>query len=137
MRAFDGGAGAEEQWVARGVHAASPRASAPFVDVNCAAIPETLLESELFGYERGAFTDARRSKPGLFQTAHRGTIFLDWVISASNVDLPAAIRERRFREDLYHRLAVLTLRLPSLRERGQNILLLANHSDRRARCSAP
>jgi transcriptional regulator with PAS, ATPase and Fis domain len=107
------------------------------VDVNCAAIPETLLESELFGYEGGAFTDARRSKPGLFQTAHRGTIFLDWVISASNVDLPAAIRERRFREDLYHRLAVLTLRLPSLRERGQNILLLANHSDRRARCSAP
>jgi DNA-binding NtrC family response regulator/tetratricopeptide (TPR) repeat protein len=144
------------------LHAASPRASAPFVDVNCAAIPETLLESELFGYERGAFTDARRSKPGLFQTAHRGTIFLDevgllpealqakllkaleeravrrlgsthsepidvWVISASNVDLPAAIREHRFREDLYHRLAVLTLRLPSLRERGQDILLLANH----------
>jgi transcriptional regulator with PAS, ATPase and Fis domain len=128
------------------LHAASSRASSPFVDVNCAAIPETLLESELFGYERGAFTDARRSKPGLFQTAHRGTIFLDevgllpealqakllkaleeravrrlggthsepvdvWVISASNVDLPAGIRERHFREDLYHRLAVLTLRL--------------------------
>jgi len=144
------------------LHAASPRASGPFVDVNCAAIPETLLESELFGYERGAFTDARRSKPGLFQTAHRGTIFLDevgllaeslqakllkaieeravrrlggthtepidvWVISASNVDLPAAIRQREFREDLYHRLAVLTLRLPSLRERGEDILLLANH----------
>ena len=144
------------------VHAAGSRASGPFVDVNCAAIPETLLESELFGYERGAFTDARRSKPGLFQTAHRGTIFLDevgllpellqskllkvleersvrrlggthsepidvWVISASNVDLPAAIRKREFREDLYHRLAVLTLRLPSLCERGEDILLLANH----------
>jgi DNA-binding NtrC family response regulator/tetratricopeptide (TPR) repeat protein len=144
------------------LHGAGPRASGPFVDVNCAAIPETLLESELFGYERGAFTDARRSKPGLFQTAHRGTIFLDevgllpeplqakllkvleersvrrlggthsepvdaWVISASNVDLPEAIRKRDFREDLYHRLAVLTLRLPSLRERGQDILLLANH----------
>ncbi|MGH7303136.1 MAG: sigma-54 interaction domain-containing protein, partial [Candidatus Rokuibacteriota bacterium] len=144
------------------LHAAGPRAGGPFVDVNCAAIPETLLESELFGYERGAFTDARRSKPGLFQTAHRGTIFLDevgllaealqakllkaieeravrrlggthsepidvWVVSAGNVDLPAAIREHRFREDLYHRLAVLTLRLPSLRERGQDVLLLANH----------
>jgi DNA-binding NtrC family response regulator/tetratricopeptide (TPR) repeat protein len=144
------------------LHAAGPRASGPFVDVNCAAIPETLLESELFGYERGAFTDARRSKPGLFQTAHRGTIFLDevgllaealqakllkvleeravrrlggthseavdvWVISASNVDLPAAIRKHEFREDLYHRLAVLTLRLPPLRERGEDILLLANH----------
>src|SRR5213594_177110 len=59
------------------LHAASPRADGPFVDVNCAAIPETLLEAELFGYERGAFTDARQGKPGLFQTAHRGTIFLD------------------------------------------------------------
>jgi len=144
------------------LHGMGPRAGGPFVDVNCAAIPETLLEAELFGFERGAFTDARRSKAGLFQTAHRGTIFLDevgllpeamqakllkvieeravrrlgstqsesvdvWVVSATNVDLPAAIRERRFREDLYHRLAVLTLRLPSLRERGGDILLLANH----------
>ncbi len=144
------------------LHGAGPRASGPFVDVNCAAIPETLLESELFGYEQGAFSGARRSKPGLFQTAHRGTIFLDevgllpeplqakllkvleersvrrlggtrsepvdvWVMSASNVDLREAIRRRDFREDLYHRLSVLTLRLPSLRERGQDILLLANH----------
>ena len=159
---IQGETGAGKGLLADLVHRAGPRAAGPFVDVNCAAIPETLLESELFGFERGAFTDARRSKPGLFQTAHHGTIFLDevgllpealqakllkvieeravrrlggtqsepidvWVISASNVDLPAAIRERRFREDLYHRLAVLTLRLPSLRERGQDILLLANH----------
>src|SRR5437879_12124 len=159
---IEGETGTGKGLLARIIHRAGPRASGPFVDVNCAAIPETLLESELFGYERGAFTDARRSKPGLFQTAHRGTIFLDevgllaeslqakllkaieeravrrlggthtepidvWVISASNVDLPAAIRQREFREDLYHRLAVLTLRLPSLRERGEDILLLANH----------
>ena len=136
---IQGETGAGKGLLADLVHRAGPRAAGPFVDVNCAAIPETLLESELFGFERGAFTDARRSKPGLFQTAHRGTIFLDevgllpealqakllkvieeravrrlggtqskpidvWVISASNVDLPAAIRERRFREDLYHRL---------------------------------
>src|SRR5262245_35037086 len=148
--------------VARLIHKHGPRASQPFVDVNCAAIPETLLEAELFGFERGAFTDARRAKPGLFQTAHRGTIFLDevgllpeglqakllkvieegavrrlgsthsepadvWIISATNSDLPTAIRERHFREDLYHRLAVLTIRLPPLRERGKDVLLLANH----------
>jgi len=159
---IQGETGAGKGLLAGLLHSAGPRAGGPFVDVNCAAIPETLLEAELFGFERGAFTDARRSKPGLFQTAHRGTIFLDevgllpealqakllkvieeravrrlggthsepvdaWVISASNVDLPAAIREHRFREDLYHRLAVLTLRLPSLRERGPDILLLANH----------
>jgi len=159
---IQGDTGSGKGLLAGCLHAAGPRAGGPFVDVNCAAIPETLLESELFGYERGAFTDARRSKPGLFQTAHHGTIFLDevgllpeplqakllkaieeravrrlggthnepvdvWVVSASNVDLPAAIRKHEFREDLYHRLAVLTLRLPPLRERGQDILLLANH----------
>src|SRR4029453_15529524 len=131
----------------------------PYVDVNCAAIPETLLEAELFGFERGAFTDARRAKPGLFQTAHRGTIFLDeggllpealqakllkvleeqsvrrlgatatepvdtWIISATNDDLQAAVHQRTFREDLYHRLAVLTLHLPPLRERGDDVLIL-------------
>jgi two-component system, NtrC family, response regulator AtoC len=136
------------------------RARAPFVDLNCAAMPEHLVESELFGYERGAFTDARRAKPGLFQTAHRGVIFLDeigelreptqakllkvleegvvrrlgatetepadvWVISATNADLEAAVRQRAFREDLYHRLAVLTLRLLPLRERGRDVILLA------------
>ena len=146
--------------VARTVHRAGPRARAPFVDVNCAAIPETLLEAELFGYERGAFTDARQAKPGLFQLAHHGTLFLDeigmlspalqakllkvledgvvrrlggtraepvdvWIVSATNEDLAEALRARRFREDLYHRLAVLSLELPPLRERGADIILLA------------
>ncbi len=157
-----GETGAGKGLVARLIHKQGPRASQPFVDVNCAAIPETLLEAELFGFERGAFTDARRAKPGLFQTAHRGTIFLDevgllpeglqakllkvieegavrrlgsthsepadvWIISATNSDLSSASREHHFREDLYHRLAVLTLRLPPLRERGRDIVLLANH----------
>jgi len=148
---LQGETGSGRGLVARVLHRAGPRARAPFVDLNCAAMPEHLVESELFGYERGAFTDARRAKPGLFQTAHRGVIFLDeigelreptqakllkvleegvvrrlgatetepadvWVISATNADLEAAVRQRAFREDLYHRLAVLTLRLPPLRE---------------------
>ena len=148
--------------VAEVIHQTGPRAGTPFVDVNCAAIPETLIESELFGHERGAFTDARQAKPGLFQLAHSGTIFLDEIgllpetvqakllkvieeravrrlggtrgepvdiaiLSATNEDLDAAVRERRFRADLYHRLAVLKLALPPLRERGTDILLLARH----------
>src|SRR5215468_1309209 len=159
---IQGETGTGKGLVARLLHRLAPRRDGVFVEVNCAAIPDTLLESELFGYERGAFTDARRSKPGLFQTAHRGTIFLDevgllpeplqaklltvleeravrrlgstvsepvdtWIISATNCDLQSEIRERRFREDLYHRLAVLTLRLPPLRERGDDIVLLAEH----------
>src|SRR5262245_5650000 len=148
--------------VAATIHRDGPRARGPFIDVNCAAIPETLLEAELFGWERGAFTDARQPKAGLFQAAHNGTIFLDEVgllpaplqskllkvieeqqvrrlgstrsetvdvrvIAATSENLEEAIRARRFREDLYHRLAVLTLRLPPLRERGEDILLLADH----------
>src|SRR6266850_4006605 len=132
--------------LARALHEAGPRKAAAFVSVNCAAIPETLLEAELFGYERGAFTDARQPKAGLFQTAHRGTLFLDeigllpanlqaklltaledrairrlgsiraepvdvWIISATSEDLKAGTRWRGFREELYHRLAVMTLRL--------------------------
>jgi transcriptional regulator with AAA-type ATPase domain/tetratricopeptide (TPR) repeat protein len=155
-----GETGSGKGLVARTIHRASPRASGPFVDVNCAAIPENLLEAELFGFERGAFTDARRSKAGLFQTANRGTIFLDevgllpealqakllkvleeqavrrlgataaepldvWIISATNADLQAAVRQRAFREDLYHRLAVLTLMLPPLRARDRDVLILA------------
>ena len=146
--------------VARTLHRAGPRARGPFVDLNCAAIPDNLLEAELFGYERGAFTDAREAKPGLFQLAHRGTLFLDeigmlapalqakllkvledgvvrrlgatraepadvWIVSATNEDLAEAIRGRRFRDDLYHRLALLSLELPPLRERGADIVLLA------------
>jgi DNA-binding NtrC family response regulator/tetratricopeptide (TPR) repeat protein len=159
---IQGETGSGKGLVARALHRAGPRSGGPFVDVNCAAIPETLLEAEMFGFERGAFTDARQAKRGLFQTAHRGTLFLDeigllpeglqaklltvleertvrrlgatqgepvdvWIIAASNVDLQAATRAGRFREDLYHRLAVLTLVLPPLRDRERDILLLAEH----------
>src|SRR5262245_1117068 len=153
--------------LARALHDAGPRTARAFVAINCAAIPETLLEAELFGYERGAFTDAREAKAGLFQTAHRGTLFLDeigllpenlqaklltaledravrrlgstraepvdvWIISATSEDLKAGALRRGFREDLYHRLAVVTLRLPPLRERKQDILPLAEHCLSRA-----
>jgi DNA-binding NtrC family response regulator/tetratricopeptide (TPR) repeat protein len=159
---IQGETGSGKGLVALALHRAGPRSGGPFVDVNCAAIPETLLEAEMFGFERGAFTDARQGKRGLFQAAHRGTLFLDeigllpeglqaklltvleertvrrlgaiesepvdvWVIAATNLDLQAATRAGRFREDLYHRLAVLTLVLPSLRERQGDILLLAEH----------
>ncbi|PWU20618.1 MAG: hypothetical protein C5B48_12295, partial [Candidatus Rokuibacteriota bacterium] len=159
---IDGETGTGKGVLARTLHQQGPRRSGRFVDVNCAAIPETLLESEMFGFERGAFSEARQAKRGLFEEADGGTLFLDevallpsglqgkllkaieersirrlgstrnqsvdvWVISASNEDLAAAIRQHRFREDLYHRLAVLTFRLPPLRERGADIVLLANH----------
>jgi transcriptional regulator with GAF, ATPase, and Fis domain len=159
---LQGETGTGKGLVARILHRMSQRRDAPFVDLNCAAIPESLLEAELFGYERGAFTDARRAKPGLFQAANGGTLFLDeiallpgamqaklltvledrsvrrlgstrkepadaWVLSASNADLAADVRARRFREDLFHRIAVMTLRIPPLRERGDDVLLLAEH----------
>ncbi|MBI3457548.1 MAG: sigma 54-interacting transcriptional regulator [Candidatus Rokubacteria bacterium] len=159
---IQGETGTGKGLVARAIHRAGPRAAGPFVDVNCAAIPDTLLEAEMFGFERGAFTDARQAKRGLFQAAHRGTIFLDevgllpeglqakllkvleeqsvrrlgstrsepvdvWVLTATSEDLLGAIRGRRFREDLYHRLAVLTLWLPPIRERGGDLLVLAEH----------
>ena len=148
--------------LAGAIHRAGPRRDGPFVAVNCAAIPETLLEAELFGYERGAFTDARQAKPGLFQTAHGGTLFLDEIgllptglqsklltvledravrrlgstrtepvdvalVAATSVELKRAIGEGRFREDLYHRLAVISLELPPLRVRGGDILQLADY----------
>jgi DNA-binding NtrC family response regulator/tetratricopeptide (TPR) repeat protein len=159
---IQGETGTGKGLLARTLHAASPRAASPFVDVNCAAIPETLLESEMFGFERGAFTDARQAKAGLFQAAHHGTIFLDevgllpeplqakllkviedqavrrlgstksepidvWIVAATSEDLAAAMRTRRFREDLYHRLAVVNVALPALRERGADIVRLAQH----------
>lgn len=159
---IQGETGTGKGLLAQAIHRAGPRRDGPFVDVNCAAIPETLLEAEMFGFERGAFTDARQSKAGLLQVAHRGTIFLDevgllpeglqakllkaieeqavrrlgstrsqpvdvWILAATSEDLEVAARERRLREDLYHRLAVLTVTLPPLRERGHDILLLAEH----------
>src|SRR5215468_11268068 len=159
---IEGETGTGKGLLAAAIHHAGPRSRAAFVDVNCAAIPETLLESELFGFERGAFTGAQQAKAGLLQAAHRGTIFLDEIalmpealqakllkaieersvrrlgstrseavdvsiIAAANIDLRAAIRSRRFREDLYHRLAVITLRLPPLRARGNDVFLLAEH----------
>ncbi len=158
---LQGETGTGKGLVARLLHRHGVRSRAPFVDVNCAAIPEALLEAELFGFERGAFTDARRAKPGLFQAAEGGVLFLDevallpgalqakvltaveqrsvrrlgstrpepvdvWIVSAANTDLPAAVRAGLFREHLYHRLAVLTLTLPPLRERGRDILHLAD-----------
>ena len=146
--------------VARVIHDSGPRVRGPFLDVNCAAIPETLPEAELFGFEAGAFTDARRPKPGLFHAAAGGTLFLDEIdalplslqhkllkaieekrirrlgavrehlvdvklIAATQADLHARIREGHFRADLYHRLAVILLHIPPLRERGEDILVLA------------
>jgi len=166
---IEGETGSGKGLLARMLHRAGPRRDGPFVDVNCAAIPETLLEAEMFGFERGAFTDARRAKPGLLQAAQRGTIFLDeigllseplqakllkaleertvrrlgstrdepidvWLLAATNEDLRQSIRRRRFREDLYHRLAVVTLTMPPLRARGTDIVRLAEHFLKRA-CS--
>ncbi|HEV8676786.1 MAG TPA: sigma 54-interacting transcriptional regulator [Methylomirabilota bacterium] len=159
---LQGETGTGKGLLARMIHTTGPRAGGPFVDVNCAAIPATLLEAEMFGFERGAFTDARHAKPGLFHAAHRGTIFLDevgllpealqvkllkaieeqavrrlgstrsepvdtWVLAATSEDLGAALEARRFREDLYHRLAVVAITLPPLRERGSDVISLAEH----------
>ena len=157
---IEGETGTGKGLLARLMHRAGPRASASFVELNCAAIPETLLEAELFGYERGAFTDARQSKPGLFHVAHGGTLFLDEIgllprslqaklltvleqgtvrrlgatrsepanvsiVAATNRPLLSAVRKGSFREDLYHRLAVLILELPPLRQRRDDLELLA------------
>ena len=146
--------------VARVLHYNGPRAERPFIEINCAAIPEALVESELFGHERGAFTDARSAKIGLFQAADRGTLFLDEVgclpiavqakllkaiedktvrpvggraeraidvhlVAATNGDLAAMVARGQFREDLYYRLMVAPLEVPPLRERGEDVLLLA------------
>jgi DNA-binding NtrC family response regulator len=157
-----GESGTGKELVARAIHYGSPRASSPFVPVNCAAIPEGLLESELFGYVKGAFTGAIETRAGFFLTADGGTIFLDEisattpamqvrllrvlqehevcmlgstrprpvdirVVAATNKDLHALIRNEAFREDLYFRLNVIAIDLPPLRERGEDVLLLARH----------
>jgi len=155
-----GESGVGKDLIARAVHAASTRRERPFVKVNCAAIPQGLLESELFGHEKGAFTGAHRRKPGQFEYANKGTIYLDEiaelplalqakllhvlqdfqfsrvggngmiavtarVIAATNRDLEVAMRHGEFREDLYYRLNVVEIRVPPLRERREEIPMLA------------
>jgi two-component system, NtrC family, response regulator AtoC len=157
---LQGETGTGKGLVARVIHDSGPRAPGPFIEVNCAAIPETLLEAELFGVEAGAFTDAKHAKPGLFAAVSGGTLFLDEIaalalplqgkcltaietkrvrrvgavvehaldvklIAATQVALSEQVQAGHFRADLYHRLAVVVLELPSLRERGDDILVLA------------
>jgi DNA-binding NtrC family response regulator len=157
-----GESGTGKELFARAVHHLSPRRAKPFVAVNCAAIPETLIESELFGHERGAFTGATERRPGKFELASGGTIFLDEigelplsaqskllraieekvvdrvggrapvpvdvrVVAATNRDLQTAAEAGEFRRDLYFRLAVFPVRVPPLRERGDDVVLLARH----------
>ena len=159
---IEGESGTGKELFARAVHALSARSNGPFVAINCAAIPETLLEAELFGYERGAFTGATQRKPGKFELAHRGTLFLDEigelpmalqgkilralqektfdrlgstssikvdvrVVAATNRHLKQAVAARRFREDLYFRLSVFPITVPPLRERRDDIPILARH----------
>ena len=157
-----GGNGSGKELVARSLHDFSSRKKMPFIEVNCAAIPAELIESELFGHEKGAFTSAVKDKKGKFQLAAGGTLFLDEigdmslsaqakvlralqenviqrvgsekeikvdcrVLAATNKDLRKEIAEGRFREDLFHRLAVIIIHVPSLNDRKEDIPLLANH----------
>jgi transcriptional regulator with PAS, ATPase and Fis domain len=157
-----GESGTGKELIARALHTLSPRRKGPFQAVNCSAIPETLLESELFGYERGAFTGAVSSKPGKFELAKGGTLFLDEIgdlrpdlqvkllrvlegrgfervggnrkipleariVAATNVDLQEAMRQGRFRDDLYYRLFTVSIHLPPLREKREDIPILAKY----------
>ncbi len=160
-----GETGAGKERVAKLIHARSSRRSQPFVVVECAALQESLLQSELFGHEKGAFTGAERAKPGLFEVANGGTIFLDEIgevspatqtkllrvldtstfrhvggtreirvdariLTATNRDVSAMVRQGLFREDLYYRLSTITVEVPPLRARGTDVELLAQHSVR-------
>src|ERR1700678_1871323 len=121
-----GESGTGKELVARAIHENSARAKAPFITINCGAFPETLLESELFGYLRGSFTGANENRRGLFHAADRGTLLMDEsVIAATNKDFAKEIAEGLFREDLYYRLSVIPIHLPALRERREDIPLLA------------
>jgi two-component system, NtrC family, response regulator PilR len=157
-----GESGTGKELVARAIHENSQRAQAPFITINCGAFPETLLESELFGYMKGAFTGAAENRQGLFQAAHGGTLFMDEIgnmsltmqvklyrvlqegkvrpvgsneesdvdvriIAATNKNFETEIAEGRFREDLYYRLSVIPIQMPALRERREDIPLLARH----------
>ena len=157
-----GETGTGKELIARTIHDSSHRRTRSWVDINCAALPENLVESELFGYEKGAFSGADGSKPGLFELADKGTLFLDEVgelqlqtqgkllrvldgqpfyrlggnrkikvdvriVAATNQDLEAAVREGRFRQDLFHRLGQFQLRVPALRQRPEDIVALAEH----------
>ncbi|MGV8079295.1 MAG: sigma-54 interaction domain-containing protein [Syntrophales bacterium] len=159
---LEGESGTGKELFARAIHNLSPRKNGPFIAVNCGALPDTLLESELFGYKAGAFTDAKRDKPGRFKRAEKGTLFLDEIgdisaamqvrllrvlqekvyeplgsvepvpadariIAASNRKLDDLVREGKFREDLYYRINVVRLVLPPLRERMEDLPLLADH----------
>ncbi len=157
-----GESGTGKELFARAVHQLSPRASKPFVAINCAAIPDGLVENELFGHERGAFTGANQRKTGKFELAHSGTLFLDEIgelplaaqgkllraieekkierlggngeisvdvrlVAATNRDLEGATRTGEFRSDLYYRLAIFPIHIPALRERGEDVLVLAEY----------
>jgi DNA-binding NtrC family response regulator len=156
-----GETGTGKELLARAIHAGGPRRGTPFVAVNCSALPEHLIESELFGHERGSFTDAHAAKPGLFEVADTGTLFLDEIgdlplslqakllrvledkqirrvggtktqtvdvriLAATNQPLPERVRAGTFREDLFFRLSAVVLRLPPLRERGDDLILVAD-----------
>ena len=159
---IEGATGTGKELLARAVHCTSKKKNGPFVPVNCGALPDSLIESELFGYKAGAFTDAKADKPGRFERAHNGTIFLDEigdisrasqvrllrvledkvyeplgtvkpaktnarVVVASHCDLDSLVEKKKFREDLYFRVNVMKLSLPTLAERKEDIPLLANH----------